>query len=111
MKSGLREFYVLKKPNVADQNIRNLILLQVLFLILTTIPAGLFSGYLLTGKVLNMLAGFSLDSHTMNMIDSITTFYAISGLACASIITIGIYLERRTRKAPLSSILSDYQAI
>lgn len=109
MKSGLRDYYNMKKPGVTKNNFRILILIQVLFLILTTVPIGLFGGYQLTGMLLNSMGSFSIDSRMKELINSINTFYIMSGAASCSIILTGIYLERGIRKLPLSSVLSDNQ--
>jgi ABC-type antimicrobial peptide transport system permease subunit len=107
MRSGVRDYCILKALGATRQNIKNLIFLQMIFLIIITVPIGLFTGYLLTGSILELLDSFSLNQNTLDFIDSINTFFIIAGIACCFIISIGIYLERGIRKLPLSSILTD----
>lgn len=111
MKSGVRDYCILKALGATKHNIRILIFVQIIFLIVITIPMGLFGGYIITGSILSLLGGFSLNQNTLRIIDSSSTFLLIAGAACCFIISLGIYLEIGIRKMPLSNILSDNEII
>jgi predicted lysophospholipase L1 biosynthesis ABC-type transport system permease subunit len=108
MKSGMRDYYILKSLGATKRIIQVLILIQMMFLILITIPIGLASGYLLSSMVLDSLSEFTLNNTTKELLDSTKTFYLIAGIACCFIISIGIYLERGIRNMSVSSILTDH---
>lgn len=107
MKSSIRDFCIMRGLGATNQNIRSLISLQVILLIIISIPIGLLGGYLLTSLFLGLLEEFSLDQNTLKWIASSTTFAVTAGVTCCFIISTGIYLERESRKIPLSDILSD----
>jgi predicted lysophospholipase L1 biosynthesis ABC-type transport system permease subunit len=111
MSSGIRDYCILKALGATKHNIRILIMLQMIFLIIITVPIGLFTGYILTGSILKFLGSFSLNQRTLALIESANTFLMAAAIACCFIISIGIYLDRGIRKMPLSSFASDNTVI
>jgi ABC-type antimicrobial peptide transport system permease subunit len=111
MKSSTKDYCILKALGATKINIRRLMYIQVVSLIIITIPLGLFLGQMLTNSLLHFFAAIIMNSTTVEVIDSSNTFLLVSGSLCGFIICIGIYLERGVRKMPLSNILSDYSAI
>lgn len=107
MKSGMRDYCILRGLGATRNIIRILIFLQMLFLVIISIPIGLLGGYMLTGFIVRFLDEFSIEYHTIDWVVSSTTFYLAAGAFCCFILSIGIYLERGVRKMPLSNILSD----
>lgn len=111
MNSGMRDYCILKSLGATKHVIQFLITIQMIFLILLTIPIGLYSGYILSSMILNSLSKFTINNNTKELLDSTNTFYLIAGVACCLIISIGIYLERGIRKMPVSSILTDHVSL
>ncbi|MDD3174190.1 MAG: FtsX-like permease family protein [Herbinix sp.] len=111
MKSSMRDYYILRGLGATKNTIRILIILQIIFLMVVSIPIGLLGGYILTGYIINFLGKFSLNHNTLEWIASSTTFFLLAGATCCLIISIGVYLEIGVRKMPLSNILSDYPII
>jgi Putative GTPases (G3E family) len=107
MKSGTKDYCVLKGLGATNDTIRYLIFLQTIFLIFISIPVGLLSGYLLTGKITDFLENYMVARDTLDWINTSVTFYITAGVICCFIISIGIYQERRLRKMPLSKIFLD----
>ncbi len=107
MKSGTKDYCILKSLGATNDTIRYLILIQMIFLMLISIPIGLLSGFLVTGKITNFLKNYTIATDTLNWINTSVTFYIAAGIICCLIISIGIYQERRLRKMPLSNIFSD----
>ena len=108
IKSGIRDYCILKALGATTHNIRMLILVQMVFLFIITIPFGLFGGYILTCNILELIDGFSLNREALRVIDSADTFMLIAGIAGCFIISLGLYLERGISKIPLTSIISDH---
>ena len=107
MKAGTRDYLIMKSLGATKGIVRSLIVIQIVLLILITIPLGLFSGYLLSNLILNSISDFSLSTHTQDLLDSTRTFYIIAVSACCFIISIGIYLERGISRTPVSSIIIE----
>ncbi|HWT74600.1 MAG TPA: FtsX-like permease family protein [Mobilitalea sp.] len=111
MKSGLRDYCILKSIGATRINIRILILLQVACLLVISIPVGLYSGYLLSNLIIDSLGSFSLNSETRELIDSTETFFVAAGIAFCVISFSGIYIERGIHKMPLNNILSHQTTV
>jgi predicted lysophospholipase L1 biosynthesis ABC-type transport system permease subunit len=107
MKSGTRDYCILKALGATKHNIRKLILMQVISLIIITIPLGLFLGNRLTNMILNFFADVTMSNSAVDIIDSSNTILLASGSLCAFIICIGIYMERGIQKTSLANILSE----
>jgi predicted lysophospholipase L1 biosynthesis ABC-type transport system permease subunit len=106
MKSSIKDYCILRGLGASKHNIQSLIFIQVVFLIIISIPVGLYCGYLLTGMIIHLLGNYTVEQNTMNWIVSTNTFYAVAGVTCLLIIAIGIYLEIGTRKMSISDIFS-----
>ena len=107
MKSSLREYCILKTLGATRSNIRILISIQTLTLVILTVPLGFYGGHLITGIILDVLAAYSLNNDTKEMVNSVSTLLLVVGIVCAFIFILGAYLERGIRKMPLTNILSD----
>ncbi len=108
MKSSVREYCILRGLGATKNTIRILILLQMFFLLIISIPIGLSGGYYITGLILRFIEDFTVKYYKIDWIVSSTTFCLTAVAFCCFIISLGIYLERGIRKMPLSCILSDW---
>ncbi len=111
MKSGLRDYLILRQIGATRYNIRILILVQILCLILITTPVGLLSGFSITDMVLKVISSYSLNTDSSEMINTTQTFFIIVGAASCFIISVGIYLDREIKKMPCSNLLTEFTSM
>lgn len=107
MKSSVRDYNILRGLGATKKNIRCFIYVQMIFLIIISIPIGLLSGNLLAGLLIRCVGTISLNENVLEWMASATTFYILAGVILFIIIIIGVFLEREITKSPLANIFSD----
>jgi len=111
MKASMKDYYILKALGATNHNIRVLLFIQVMLVIVITVPLGLSTGHYFTDLILNLLDGFILNRGTMELVNSSNTYYILTASLCCIIISFGVYMEIGIRKMPLSDIMSDSSVI
>lgn len=111
MWSGIRDYCVHRGLGATKHNINCLIIIQVAFLIIISIPVGLFVGYLLTSWLVCLIREFTFNQTMADWLSSYHSLFLISGFTCLLIISVGIYLGRGIRKMSITNILLDYSFI
>lgn len=107
MKSGMKDYSILRGLGATNYNIRFLNMIQMIFLIIVSIPIGLLCGYSLT-KYLVISLNSIIPNHTiMKSITSTSTLLILAGIISSFIISIGVYLDRSIRRMTLSGVITD----
>lgn len=108
IKSSMRDYCLARGLRVTKHNIRMLILLQVVLLIIVSLPVGLLCGYLLTEAIISLIGNVTRgQQYIWSRVTSTTTLFFVAGVISSLIIAIGVYLDLLVRKKPIDNILSD----
>lgn len=107
MKTGLRDYYIQQGHRTTKRSIRHIILMQVVFLVIVSLPVGLLGGYFLSESVINLLRSISKNLILLGEVSSVTPLVFCAGVIGSFIVLIGIHLDVTVRKMPLDNILSD----
>lgn len=101
MKSGMRDYKILRGLGATYFDIRVLNIVQGVVLIIVSIPIGLLCGYLLTSFIIHSMNYLIQNKPVMEGITSLAMLFILSGVVLCFIISIGVYLDRNMRKLPL----------
>lgn len=107
MRSGMRDYCILKTLGATKRVIRILIMIQEIILIFITLPIGFFFGNITSTLLINSLGSLTMNGNVIKLLDSFVVFLVFSGIASSFIICIGFYLEKSIRILPLSDTLSE----
>jgi ABC-type antimicrobial peptide transport system permease subunit len=107
LKSDIRDFSLIKAFGATKQDLRILILFEVVLLIVFTIPLGVFGGIVLVNILLYVLPDMSLRTSTIALLDYSAVSLVISAIIICFIIITGIKIEVGIRKISPSQILSE----
>lgn len=107
LKSGARDYGIYKGLGATSRDLLNLLFIQIIVLIVISIPVGMFGGYLLTGLIIRCLSEYSLNHKIMEGVASSAVFFIASGSSCLIITIIGAYLWNGIRKQPVSNLFAD----
>lgn len=99
LENSIKDYCILKVLGATMHNITLLIMLQMIFLIIISVPMGLWGGYIATSIILSLLGDFSANLNITKWIESYDIFLASSCITCCCIILAGIYLKVEVRKS------------
>lgn len=111
MKTGMKDYLILKSLGATGGDMRKLIFLKGMILILIILPLGLYGGFSLTSLIMKCLSSFSVDHGAEKLLNSTNTFITAAIAGCCIIAAIGIYLDQGVRKMPLTSHLTEGSAV
>lgn len=102
MRLSIKDYIILRELGATYHNIRFLNLLHMFFLMIVSIPIGLYGGFISTSYLITVIGRMVQNRGLHNRITSSSTLFILSGFIISFIIAIGMYMNLRLKRMPLS---------